>query len=441
MFSSLRVRLLASLLLVTVVAVGVVAALASQATGTQFRGYVQQRAQKAHFRFQQVFGSYYADRGSWDGVEDWVARMGEMSGDHIVLLDSTGKVIADSAGKLLGREASPNWSGGPLVISNNGLQVGAGYVNPTAGLVDQGFLDSVNRSLLLAAAGAGVMALLLTLVLSRHIVRPLQSLTAAAQRMTQGDLEQRVDVRSKDEIGVLAGAFNTMAESVARNEMLRRRMVSDVAHELRTPLTNVRCYLELLQEGVLAPEPGVLESLKQEADILSRLADDLQEIALSEAGQLRLERQPAVARDICERAATAMRAQAEAKGLHLEMDVPEGLPPVVVDSDRIGQVLRNLLSNALAHTPAGGSIVLSAHRGEEGVEISVADTGEGIPPQSLPYVFERFYRADPSRARATGGSGLGLTISKEIVEAHGGRMRVESELGKGAKFTFGVPTE
>ncbi len=441
MFDSLRVRLLASLLLVTLVAIGAVAVFASQTTGNQFRGYVQRRFQMGQFRFQLMLGPYYEKGGGWDGVQDLVSRMAEMSGDRIVLLDSSGKVIADSVGKLLGREASANWSGGPIPVVANGSQVGVVYTNPTADLIDESFLESVNRSLLLGAVAAGLLALLLTLVLSRRIVRPLQSLTAAATRMAQGDLEQRVEVRGKDEIGVLAGAFNAMAESVARNERLRRRMVSDVAHELRTPLTNVRCYLELFEEGLLAPDPGVLQSLRQEADTLSRLLDDLQELALSEAGQLRLERQPAAPKDLCERAATAMQAQVKAKGLHLETHLPEGLPPVVVDSDRIGQVLRNLLGNALVHTPAGGRIAISARPGESSVEISVSDTGEGIPAEDLPYVFERFYRADPSRARATGGSGLGLTISKEIVEAHGGRIRVESELGRGAKFTFAVPTK
>jgi signal transduction histidine kinase len=257
--------------------------------------------------------------------------------------------------------------------------------------------------------------------------------------MERGDLAQRVPVRGGGELGELARAFNAMAEAVASNEQLRRHMVSDVAHELRTPLTNIRGHLEALCDGVLAPDRETFDSLLEEAGLLTRLVEDLQQLALAEAGQLRLEREPAQVEEIVGRTATAVQAQFTARELRLATDCSPGLPTVDIDAERIGQVLRNLLNNAAAYTPKGGRVAISARHSDGYVEVSVADSGIGIAPEDLPYVFERFYRADRSRARATGGAGLGLAIAKQLVEAHGGRIWVESDLGQGTKFTFTLP--
>ena len=230
-----------------------------------------------------------------------------------------------------------------------------------------------------------------------------------------------------------------MTDNLAQVEKLRRNMVADVAHELRTPLSNVKGYLEAVGDGVVEPDAATIRSLTEEVNLLSRLVDDLQELALAEAGELKLNRGAVNISDIVERIVNAVRARAQAKGLSLSLAVSEGLPPVNVDAQRIGQVLRNLLDNAVAHTDGGGAIVVSARRGGEWVEVSAADTGEGIPPADLPHIFERFYRVDKSRSRATGGTGLGLTIAKRLVEAHGGKIEVQSELGKGSRFIFTVP--
>jgi len=248
-----------------------------------------------------------------------------------------------------------------------------------------------------------------------------------------------VEVQSEDEIGELAQAFNAMADGLARLEELRRNMVSDVAHELRTPLSNIRGYLEAVRDGVVEPRPEVIASLYEEAMLLNRLVDDLQELSLAEAGQLRLERRPVAPADVVNKATEAARAQAAAKGIALQVDLPEGLPLVDVDSQRIGQVLGNLLSNALTHTPSGGKVVITAQARQSDVELRVGDTGEGISPEHLPYIFERFYRADKSRSRATGGTGLGLSIARQLVEAHGGRISVASQAGRGTTFTFTLP--
>jgi two-component system sensor histidine kinase BaeS len=300
------------------------------------------------------------------------------------------------------------------------------------------FLASVNRTLLLVAVVAGLGAVLLILGLSRRILAPVEALTAAVRRMEAGDLSQRVDITSRDEIGELARAFNSMADGLARLEGLRRNMVTDVAHELRTPLSNIRGYLEAIQDGVVEPERGIIDSLYEEAMLLNHLVDDLQELSLAEAGQLKLERQPVALADIVDRAVEAIRPRAEVERVTVQVDLSEELL-VDVDPRRIGQVLRNLLENALTHTPPGGEIAVAARISDRWVEVSVRDTGSGIAAEDLPYVFERFYRSDRSRSRATGGAGLGLAIARQLVEAHGGDIWVESTPDEGSKFWFTLP--
>ncbi|MDQ3930785.1 MAG: ATP-binding protein, partial [Chloroflexota bacterium] len=304
-----------------------------------------------------------------------------------------------------------------------------------------GFLNSVNRSLVLAVLVAGSAAILLTLLLSRRILGPVEALTAAARKMETGDLRQRVKVESKDEIGELAHAFNAMADGLARQEQLRRNMVTDVAHELRTPLSNIRGYLEAIKDGVATADGATIESLHEEAILLSRLVDDLQELELAEAGQLRLVRQQVSLVEIIERAVSAAQAILQERGLTLQVDVSTDLPTIHADPDRIGQVLRNLLRNAITHTPHGGEVRVVARLAGGQVEVSVRDTGRGIPSKHLPHIFERFFRADRSRARATGGTGLGLAIVKQLVELHGGRVWAKSTQGEGSTFAFTLPVK
>jgi signal transduction histidine kinase len=348
--------------------------------------------------------------------------------------------------------------------------------------IQTGFISTVNRSLLLAAGAAGLVALLLTAVLSRRILGPVEALTVAARKMEKGDLSQRVTVRSQDEIGELARAFNAMADGLARIEQLRRHMVTDVAHELRTPLTNIRGYLEALRDGVARPDTALIDSLHEEALLLNHLVDDLQDLALAEAGQLRLARRPVALAPLVDAAVSALRPALADKDMAITVDMPADLPCADADAARVGQVLRNLLNNAITHTPAGGSIGVEAttddrpptteERGlkiedsnggaaemlssilyplssepssiigrRSSVVVRVRDSGPGIAPEHLPHLFERFYRADPARARATGGAGLGLTIVKQLVEAHGGHVWAESAPGQGATFVFTLPVE
>jgi signal transduction histidine kinase len=442
LFHSLRFRVLVALILVIVVAVGVVAFLASRATTGEFQRYVERGGTMRHQRFEMFLVGYYTQNRSWSGVQPLVEQIGQITGERVVLADEGGQIVADSANKLVGQTAGQDWAEPVGFVVHRGVPVGAVYANPLGPADDpqrEVFLAGINRALLLAAVVAGLAAVVLTVGLSRRILRPVETLTAAARRMEKGDLSQRVEVHSNDEIGDLARAFNAMADGLARLEELRRNMVTDVAHELRTPLSNIRGYLEALRDSVVQPKQEIIESLHEEAMLLNRLVDDLQELSLAEAGQLRLVRQPVAPADVVHRATEAAGAQAAAKGVTLQTDLPQDLPLVNIDPQRIGQVLGNLLSNALTHTPPGGEIVVVARPGESEVEISVSDTGEGIPPERLPYIFERFYRADKSRSRATGGTGLGLSIAKQLVEAHGGRISVASQVGQGTTFTFTLP--
>jgi len=339
--------------------------------------------------------------------------------------------VGQQAGKLRGE---------PLFTRQGGL-VGMVYLNPPGldPMSENAFLSSVNRSLLIAAGTAITMALGLTYMLSRRILGPVVALTGAVRAMERGDLSQRVPIEERDEVGELARAFNAMADSLTRNEQLRKNMVTDVAHELRTPLSNIKGYLEALMDGVLVPDTRTLESVHEEATRLSSLVDDLQELSLAEAGQLRLDVSATDLPEVVDRALRGARAQAMGKGIDLTAELPAEMPLVEIDPARIGQVLHNLLGNALVHTPEGGAVTVKAERVGREVVVSVCDTGSGIPPEHLPHIFERFYRVDPSRARATGGSGIGLAIVKQLVQAHGGRIWAESEPGHGSNFRFTLP--
>jgi signal transduction histidine kinase len=457
-FHTLRFRLIVTLVLIVVAAVGIVAFFGTVVTTRTFTRYEEHGGMMRHRRFEMVLTQHYAQNGSWADVQPQVERMGQITGERIVLADEEERIVADSAGELIGQPVGQDWPPPSPPIIYHGARVGTLYTDfPGWGGKpgSEDFLAPVNRTLLLIAVAAGLGAVLLILGLSRRILAPVEALTAAVRRMEAGDLSQRVEITSRDEIGDLARAFNAMADGLARLEELRRQLVTDVAHELRTPLSNIRGYLEAIQDGVVEPDRRVIDSLHEETMLLNRLVDDLQDLSLAEAGQLRLERRPVALADVVDRAVEAARPRAAAKGVALQVDLPGDLPPVDVDPQRIGQVLRNLLDNGLTHTGPGGEIAVTAQVAGRWVEVSVRDTGAGIAAEDLPYVFERFYRADKSRSRATGGAGLGLAIVKQLVEAHGGRIEVESRgepswsptvgepswspTAEGTRFTFTLP--
>ena len=441
MWRSLRFRLLIATILVVIIAVGVTAFVATRRTTGEFQRYVQRRGPLDDRRLAFFLARTYDRTRSWEGVQAEVEQLAQISGQRVVIGDANRKIVADSDKKLIGKAVEMKWPPPAAALVSDGMLVGMLYLDPLSGAerADAAFLAAVNRSVLVGALIAGLAAVAVTLALSSRILRPVERLTEAAQRMEKGDLTVRVPVTSEDEIGQLAHAFNSMAGSLAQQEQLRRNMVTDVAHELRTPLTNLRGYLEAARDDLVPADTALVDNLYEETMLLSRLVADLQELAQAEAGQLTLLRQSIHLAGIVEQAAAILRPQANAKGLTLTVALPDNLPSVDVDPERVGQVLRNLLNNAVAHTPEGGEVTVTARAAEAEVAVSVHDTGAGIPPEHLPYVFDRFYRADKSRARQTGGAGLGLAIAKQLVVAHGGAISVESAPGQGATFTFTLP--
>ena len=258
--------------------------------------------------------------------------------------------------------------------------------------------------------------------------------------MSSGDRAVRVDVRGADELAALARAFNVMAEGLDREERRKRELTNDIAHELRTPVTNLRCHLEALQDGVAPFTAGTARALHADVVHLQRLVDDLGELAQVEARELRLEPERTDLSTVVEHLARELEPRLASAGLTLERRT-EGRVQAWVDPERLRQVLRNLVENAVAHTPAGGRIEIELTADESSASIGVSDTGEGIAAQHLPRVFDRFYRADPARSRRTGGAGLGLAIARQIVVQSGGDIAVVSEPGRSTTFTVRVPRE
>jgi signal transduction histidine kinase len=305
---------------------------------------------------------------------------------------------------------------------------------------EQAYLERTNRALWLASGGAVLVALIVGVLLARSLTSPVRALTQAARRMTAGELEQRVRVSSDDEIGQLAQAFNQMSNQLAEKDRLRQQMTADIAHELRTPLTVIAGYAESMKEGVLPPTEDRLALIHHEIEYLQRLVEDLRTLSRADAGELTLNRQLVSPTELLKQVAATYGHQAEQKQIKLKLEIEPGLSNIFVDETRLMQVLGNLVSNAIRHTPEGEQIILSGHSNiNEWVTLKVADTGPGIATEDLPHVFERFYRADDSRTEADGGSGLGLAIAKAIVEAHGGKIEVESKTGDGTHFTVRLP--
>jgi signal transduction histidine kinase len=300
-------------------------------------------------------------------------------------------------------------------------------------------VNNINSFLLWAGLAAGGAAIAFSVLLSRRTLSPLRSLQSAAERLGTGDLSQRVTVRRNDEIGDLAQTFNAMAEGLERAEEQRRSLMADVAHELRTPLANIQGYVEAMRAGLVAADEATIDTLHQQVLHLAHLIEDLRLLALAEAGALRLAFEPGSLSDVARSPVEAVRPRAEAKGIALRIEAPPDLPRLPLDGARMGQVVGNLLENAIQHTPGGGSVDVTVEHAGPAVRLTVADTGAGIAPEELEQVFEHFHRVDPSRTRATGGAGLGLTIAKQLVEAHGGTIRAESRLGEGSRFIVELP--
>jgi histidine kinase len=351
-----------------------------------------------------------------------------------------GAIILVAATRLTVPEAFNRHMGGGLT-TGVGMMQGQGAGRIVVSDLFANFQASFNEALVLALAAAGLAAMLVSLLFSRGIVAPVRRMTTVSQHIVDGHYSERVQTDNHDELGQLAHSFNQMAESLEQVELMRRQLIADVSHELRTPLTAIQGSMEGLLDGVLPAVPETYQQIHQEAGRLARLVDDLQELSRVEAGASQLEIKPAQVGSLILTTIKRLTPQAGKKNIDLSADLPKDLPLVLVDEARITQVLTNLVSNALQYTPQGGKIHILARQIKDEVQVSITDTGIGIPSEHMAHLFTRFYRVDKSRSRqAGGGSGIGLTIARHLVESHGGRLWVESPgAGQGSTFFFTLP--
>lgn len=437
--NSLRWKLLIGIILIIALTVTAIVILVSRTTTREFDKYISQDKALKYQRLSLLLSSYYEETGSWEGVQRLVDRIKKAYSSRIVLANPKGTIIADSEDKLLGKYLEEGWSMKIATIRKEESPVGSLFLKrEKRTTIEQAFLDSVNRSVILASLIAGISCLIFTYFYSTKILTPIRELTNAAERIKKGNLDQNVEVYTGDEIGKLASTFNSMAEELEEKERLRKNVVSDVAHELRSPLAKSHAYLEAIREGEMEPSPQAIDTIYRNSQVLSKLVDELHNLSKAEAGQLQLDKKKVVLKDLIMRALNRLNQDLEEKKISLNIEIPDQIL-LEVDPERAGQVFRNIIDNAVSQLEGGGKVEINAEKEEGEVKVKIEDNGPGIPSSDLPHIFERFYRVDKSRSKSTGGAGLGLTIAKEIVEAHEGEISVESEEGKGTTFTINLP--
>jgi two-component system OmpR family sensor kinase/two-component system sensor histidine kinase BaeS len=407
-------------------------------------------------------GRYYAEEGDWSGLaamvdsyplgEAW-APWDDSWALYVMVTDVNHRVIYSSDPARVGQSLSGLDSAWALTITANDETVGylsmpwllPSALSPEADhvvSVVQPSLDVLRRALrrlVLTEAVVVLLGLMVGATLSRRISQPVTEVASAASRIAAGDLSARVPGTPRGELGDLARSFNQMAAALQRSDELRRNMTADVAHDLRTPLSVIRGKLEGIMDGIYPATEAHILPVLEETEVLTQLVEDLRLLALAEARQLTLDLRSIDIGGVLRDAQVNFSPLAQDRGIALVLDLPGVLPDVVADRQRISQVLGNLITNALRHTPSGGMVTLSATVAESNLIVTVRDSGIGIGPDELPYVFERFWRGERSRSRESGGSGLGLAIARELVVLHGGTIEAESVPGKGATFRFSLP--
>lgn len=471
---SLALKLILAFLFVNLLVLGLAALTVRWLTAREFNRLILDQAQN---RFVQDMAIYYQINGSWIGVNEFLRLRSSqpLPGDGVIppadlgqnrplqpqpvpqaagkdvlqsgslvfaLVDVQGRVLVPAGRFRMGDQLALSELSGTAKIEVNGVVVGHAIPTgdfPPLDVREERYLQRTDLALVYAALGATGIALLLGIWLARTLTRPLGDLTMAIRAMAGGQLEQRVQVNSQDEIGEMAQAFNQMSVELARANQSRRQMTADIAHDLRTPLTVISGYVEALRDQVLDPTVERFDTIFSEVQHLLHLVEDLRTLSLADAGELKLNRQPTIPRVLLERMTAAYAQRAEQHQVRLIVDADDQLPMIQMDVERMAQVLGNLISNALRYTPPGGQICMAADRVASGLRLRVQDTGEGISSESLPYIFDRFYRADASRQREESESGLGLAIARSLVEAHGGTISVQSILGQGTTFSILLP--
>lgn len=441
-------KLILAFLAVSLFSAGIIVVITRVATSREFDRFVSDQYEAD---LAAELAAYYQQNKTWNGIEKGFNPFG---GDHFKPGDDRPLFfsIADANGKII--VPGPDYHTGETVSADKfkaGIQIQV--ENETVGilLINNGreknpmedeFIRRLNQSIFLSAVGTIILALILGAILSRTITRPIRELTKATHQMTDGKLGQQVPVRSRDEIGELASSFNKMNDELARAFNLRKQMTADIAHELRTPLSLIIGHAEGVHDGVLQPSHENFEIIREEAERLEKLVNDLRTLSLADAGELSVEFQRVNINELLGDVKSHYMTLFNQKRITLDLEPASVTLRVKADLDpiRFSQVLTNILDNALRYTPEGGRVVMAVRQVESQIEITIQDNGEGVTPEEAAHLFDRFYRADPSRTREEGGSGLGLAIAKSIIEMHKGRIWVESEKGKGMKTIIRLPT-
>lgn len=447
---SISTKLIIAFLSIGIISVTIIFVTARWNTRQEFISFLADQNQSAIYT---NLVNYYQQNGSWEGVGNYfgvrqMPGMGMGQGPRsdmmqpFMLADPNGYVIIPSGKFKTGDRLPENELELGAPITQNGRIVG--ILIPTRQQFQGSpreleFIERTNRILIYSALIGAVIALFLGIFLSRTITRPIRELTRATHAISEGDLSQRVTVRTNDELGELGNAFNKMSAELSRSVNARKQMTADIAHELRTPLSLILGHAEAVHDGVLPPTKENFEIIREEAARLENLVNDLRTLSLADAGELSIVPQTIEPGGLLQEVASLFQYQTQKKNIALELDIASPLPPLEVDPGRMTQVLTNILDNATRHTPEGGRIILSAKPAGDMVELAVQDSGPGLPEEETERIFERFYRADASRGRDDGGSGLGLAIAKSIVQAHNGQLSAESEPGKGLRISILLP--
>ena len=437
----LTTKLILAFLAVSLFSTGIIVISSRIATNREFDKFINDRYEE---ELLDQLSDHFAKKQSWDGVEKIYQRDHFNPNDKhplfFAIADENGNIIVEGDGYLLGESVSESQLQAGSQIEVDDRIVGILLLNAPLDKnpLEDEFIRRIGNSIFLSAVGTILLAFILGAILSRTITRPIRELTKATHEMADGKLGQQVPVRSRDEIGELASSFNKMNSDLARSFNLRKQMTADIAHELRTPLALIIGHAEGVHDGVLPPSKENFEIIREEAERLEKLVNDLRTLSLADAGELSVEFQPVEMHKFLSDIQSHYLAPFNQKRVTLNL-MPAPVILVNLDPSRFSQVLTNILDNALRFTPEGGRVDMSIRQSGDLIEISIQDSGEGVTAEDAAHLFDRFYRADESRNRDAGGSGLGLAIAKSIVEMHKGKIWAESETGKGLKVIIQIP--
>lgn len=449
---TLRRKLILSFLLVALVTAGSVVIVFRLTSVQEVQSFMLRGTMVEVDELAATLEAYFQEKGGWDQVDSLLPESGRGMGSGMMggsqrlrVADRTGRVVGGTRGDL-GATLSLTERLSAVVLHDARGSV-AGYLLVEGGMMGSGPNSAVLLNRLLRASLVGALigtglALLAGLGLSYQLLKPVGLLTRAAGKLAKGDLSQRVESKSGDELALLGNTFNQMADSLERAERNRRAMTADIAHELRTPIAVQRAQLEALQDGIYPLTPENLQPMIEQTELLTRLVEDLRTLALADAGELRLKLKPAVLGEVTAAVVERFRPEAENHQvvLHFQDNAGERLPAMLVDAARIEQILNNLISNALRYSPPGGSVQVKLEATPEKATLSVLDSGPGFSEGALNHLFERFYHSGQAHGAETGGTGLGLAIARQLALAHGGDLTARNRPEGGAELTLTLPT-